>query len=671
MLSKDYYNKYLKYKTKYNNTKPGKNLDDTLKQYIEGVHKNIYKYGYENPLFQMQLNKNLNCSDRNNLASDNEEDSKFMVYDKENNLKLGCFKIAQNNENYIFKSTLKGQMTDIFINSLGDKLFEVFSLRIIDIMNEMVEYYIQIFNQNITYQLKDDDVVYLYKGGNIIRIYIDEMLGNISSSIIQNCMSDKGLKNITDVMTTIKSKQKYGDWDMIIYINPDLDTNLYKKIEKDLNKILLPIIDSLKGEFTNLIFNKFSHNFLDFLSKVQHSYFEDEDFKKIITDYDNTLVLNNIKTFDYEIKKNSICKKNFTDLQKNSFVTLDKPGTSEKNYIELENLLVENNSRINTQQQNRYIPGVGITVNDLEFDTLFQNEKIFDETSDKIFITQSQALVVVRNFKIPFTISRLKVNNISTLLKEGKELHIGLPFELIDAVVLDQFDSQGEYIHHKLEQYHKPLYSVLNYYGKKLKLPSIYYLYYDLEAILMRQNVFIWEDKKYGKRLLRLILIALYASLNDKIKVSEVLSNVKTILQLFTSISGNSNHQKLFAVKNFYNINANNIELNNNLKIKYFGELVEHYIHCLICIDAVTNKQVTNNKYAKKVFETNINYKPIPGTLFLTKPMHYYYQINLDEYYQKLSEYETEVINYLQLIIVLLDKLPQNEFKFKNDIIKI
>lgn len=666
-----YFKKYKKYKNKYIQTKE-EYLDDNLKKYIDDVQKNVVNYNFENKNFVNLLNRNLNCSDRNFIESDDEENAKFMTYDKIYNLKFGCFVAAQDNTNYVFKSTLKGQMTDIFVNTLGDKLFEVFTLQIIDIMNEMVSYYIKNFNDNNSYKLKEDDIVYLYKGGNIIRMNIDEMLGNFSSNIISSCTPFTNIKKIIEVIDTVKSKQKYGDWDMIVYINPDLDHNIYHKIESDLNKILLPVLQKLKISFNDLIFNKFSHNFLEFLNKVHFSYFEDSDFIQVITDYDKHLILDNIKSFDYLIKKDGICKQENIKLEKKPFVTLDRPGTPVKNYVELGNIYAQDHGNINNiNNTNNTNNTIGVNATDLQLEMLLKNENILDEVSDTIFLTQSKALVVVREFKIPFTISRLKVNNISTLKRKMENINISLPFELIDAVVLDQNDSQGKYIHNKLHTYHKPLTTISNYFGKKLRLPSVYYLYYDLEAILMRQNVFIWEDKKYGKRLLRLLMLALYASIKDNLTIDYIFNNVKLLLDLFNNTRKLPNNKKLQSLHNIYYISQNKIYLKNNYNMQYFGELIEHYVHCILCINTLINNQLNNNPYVLNIFRTNINYTPITGSLFLTKPIKYYLDTSNQEYFEKLSEYENEVINYLEIISYLLKNLSPEKLKLHNDIIKL
>lgn len=632
-MNNTYYEKYFKYKNKYMDIKKDKYLTDDIKSIIEGIYTNSYNLPFDNNILRKFIKYNLDCDIRNDLNTDDQ--SKFMTYNKKNNLKFGCFKSMPNDDNYIFKKSLN-KMTDIFVNILGYKLFEVFSLQIIDIMNEMVNFYISIHNKYNIYQLNSDDIIFLYKGGNIIRIYTEQLFGSMNSTL-DKCTSINDLNNLIKNFDEIKSKQKFGDWDMTIHINSHLDGNIYSKIENDLNKILVIILENLKNNFSDLLFNKFSYKFLDFLNKVHHDYFEDPEFINFIKNFDRSMIISKIQTFDFSISDKGICKSENVELDKNSFITFDRPGTPIKD-------LVEFKYKLSDQADNNEL--------------------------NKIFVTQSTPHVVIRKFNIPFTISRLKVSNICSLTKNNEVINVSMPFELIDAVVFNQFDSQSHYIHSKLEIDNKPIYMLADYFGKKIRLPSIYYVYYDLEAILLRQNIFVWEDKKYGKRLLRLIIIALHASISDNANNKEIINNINIILDLFNNAKKIKYNSKINMFNDKYIILENKIILNKQYNIKYFGELLEHYIHCLICIDAIINKNMNNN-YIKQVFEPNINYKPIPGSLYLTQPMEYYYSISRNNYYDKLLEFENEIIKYLQIISQILSIMSDKQIKLDNIITKI
>ena len=121
-----------------------------------------------------------------------------------------------------------------------------------------------------------------------------------------------------------------------------------------------------------------------------------------------------------------------------------------------------------------------------------------------------------------------------------------------------------------------------------------------------------------------------------------------------------------------WDYSKSNIEfLKNNYNMQYFGELIEHYVHCILCINTLINNQLNNNPYVLNIFRTNINYTPITGSLFLTKPIKYYLDTSNQEYFEKLSEYENEVINYLEIISYLLKNLSPEKLKLHNDIINL
>lgn len=616
-------------------------LNDTIKRYIEDIYDNKYEYAHNRNIENIS-GLNLECI--TNEKNTEEEEGKFIVYDKVRNLRIGCFLGSADEERFKINRALKGETTDIIVNTMGDKVFEIFSLKIIDIMEQVVQYYIEVFNSKNVFKLSDNDLVYLYKGGNIIRIYIDKLLGSINSEIINNCIPNKQINNIIEVLTNIQTKQKYGDWDMEFYINLNFSHELYNKIYDDMNKIILPVLEYLKNDFHHLLVDLFPHNFLKYLEKTREVYFIDPELQKMVKEYDPKINIESLQTFNFEVSKNSICKLPPNTLKRNSSIVLTEPNTEKKIFMELDNLLVPKNDKHNM---------------DDNMDNKNNNE------SEDIFITQQNMKIVSRNDIIQFKLTRLKIYNRIVMSEDNKLVHLGAPFELIDVVVPKYEDTQGRIKEKIMNKINKSKVFSMDYFGKIINIPSPYFLYSDLLYILTYQNIFIWEDKKYEKRLLRFIMMTFYCLLNDNIPTEKIVEYINTILDFYY------NSSKLF--NQAFTIHNNEIQLADRYNINYLDIFIKHYIHVVLCYKFIYNQSLSDieYKYCQNVFKYNINFKKDPEAIMITKPMTEYTKIPQNEFMDDFKKYCNELENNMTVLLFLLKQLPKGPFKLYNNIMKI
>lgn len=484
------------------------------------------------------------------------------------------------------------------------------------------------------------------------------MLKTITNVILNNpiCFKYENLSQVLDEINKITQKEKYGDWDMIFHINKNLDSQVYKKIKTQLDKILLLILQKLKYDFTKLIYGEFSTNFIKLLDEIRSIFFkENDDLKKLMQEYKKNIKLNEIMTLGYSVKEQGICAIDKKILWKNSFVLKKRNKNNStndellvKDYIELRKLLFD--SKYNDL----------ISLNNIE--------------KNDLFINQNDLEIIIRHYRMDFTITRLKVNNIAIYKNNETGLikTLSIPYELIDAVVIGQNDVQNNYIENKLEEHKKPMISLYNYENTKLKLPSVYYLYYDLESILIRQNVFIWEDKKYQKRIFRLIMLGIYALLVENIKIRQLLTILGIINIFFKNLKSKITFLDKYAiVKQYVKIVNDKIKINyNEIKqdLQYLEIVIEHYAQCIIILNNLFINSNENSEFVKNIFKYNIDYKEVPVSLFLTKPFNYYLEKDKNYYFEQIINYEDKMIEYTNSLMIIFNAIIDQNIVISNDI---
>ncbi len=609
-------------------------LKDTL---VNDVIDDKYELGYQSPIILDKLGKISGCVKQTDLIF---EKSVSNMDTYKGDLKVGCFSLGNTTASYVFRSGLKNMMTELFIKNLGPTpLFELFTIKIIDNMNGLVKQYIKNYNLTNKDKLKDNDIVYLYKGGNIIRMHIDKTLNAIGSQSIYKCTLTENVMDMIRTVKEVKSKQKYGDWDMSFYINNHLPVDIFNKIKHDLNKLLLALLQKLRLEFADLIYNDYHSLFLELVADIQATYFGDE-VQNTIKNYDPDVELISITSMGFEIKKNSICKVN--RIKKNSSATIKEDSIKHNGqkavmyYIELDKLLNGND-------------GV---------DTL---------NASDLYVTSTEDIQIISGgFQNHFLIDRLKMHNTALFRKNGVDTILSLPYELIDAVITERDDALAIYIHDNLSKINGPTVESYLHMENYYSLPSVQYLYFDLDALLTAQSIFIWEDKKYGKRLFRWALTALSSSIRDGFETKKIWTVLRNLFNFFTKMSFTTD--KFWEIKKMFKIVNNKIELtDDNYDIIYFKRILIHYLHCITCVTYIFFHH-TNTTYEKytyfddvyknyghEVFKHSINFKEVPGAMFLTKQFSIYTEHDMEYYRVLIADFEKLMLEYIGQMIKIIN----------------
>lgn len=367
-------------------------------------------------------------------------------------------------------------------------------------------------------RLPNESILFLYKGGNVLRLLFHEVTKELPLSVSQT------------IETFYKDSFKKSDADFSIYIDPRLPN--YDIIYEDICNLTFLI----ENQIRNVFIQNPSYYF-------EYFRLNDETKKSILNSYLNKLNESGTvkeKKFDFDGKFTGLI---FGDIKvgtdeeyvaKEDFViafvdrkTKDFSYNTKLNYLHNANLPNQELALLANEQKaiygNKKSSGMFTSANEITFGTPTYNvffnlirtkyavNAIFDKT-DKIEAENITLSDVVQ-------------------LGGGKKL-VKLDGELIDVSIIHKEDS---FILHFFEHLHENFSTYTIATGLQFKAPSITYLIEDLEKILFTASEFPWNDSKYAKRIRRLLfmyflLMLLNFKAGDKQKDDRInyIKNAKT-----------------------------------------------------------------------------------------------------------------------------------------------
>lgn len=351
-----------------------------------------------------------------------------------------------------FKNVLTELVTNEFIKS-SEQILNFLKL-VCNSYNEAISIYLK--NKN----MKSDDILFIYKGGNIMRFIFNEVLKEYPKHV-----ADKIQQYFSDSF-------KRSDADFGIYIRPTI--NNYQQVYLELTNLVF------------LIQNQIRNVFMSDLSKWFEFYrLNTAERQKILEKYTNKL---NETSVVMENKAGFHGK--FTGL----IIDGDKFNTN-KEYIPKEDSI----SRFTEYVKfgNRFDADLKYIS---EFPTeLGKEQKLIFQNRQVPMFVRSNEVYFSKGIIVFFNLIRTKFvftgvfNDNQIVRSDG---------ELIDVTISRRED---QYSSHFYEHLNTNITSYQIGPDFKFNAYSISYLVSDLEKILFDQSEFPWEDKKYTKRLKRLI----------------------------------------------------------------------------------------------------------------------------------------------------------------------
>ena len=395
---------------------------------------------------------NFNCE--NNITHDYDYDD----YNDEKNcidtlLPMPTERLTYDNNitKYFYRRVLKSISTDTFMAILSSNEYKEYYKHIFDSI--LIQLYlcfskcIYLFNIKYNKNLSEKVISLLYKGGNSIRLLMRQF-------------SDKSGLQLPSGQN-IDTNMKVGDWDFTIKCD-------YIELKEQLGKdLLIKLIDYIKRSMAVALTN----------------------IKKLLEE--NEL----LNSDDFIQKFKTDCTKECVSILENPNSNCTNPTNSKSSFIIIDDDKIKENKIITKKI-------IGIN-------TFFINEQ--ELKKNKIFIVYIDKISSygLKSY-IDFSLYRLKINNIINI--DNKTYNS--PIELIDISITNYtehnynkdniFNNLYLQICNNKPKYIKNKYN-LNNIIISFNILSADYMFVDITTMLFLENYFPWHDKKYEKRLSRLL----------------------------------------------------------------------------------------------------------------------------------------------------------------------
>lgn len=409
------------------------------------------------------------------------------------------------------RKELKSVMTDFIVYEFLNTTSQIckFISTVYNVFNGGIHLY------NMRTNNSDNDIFFVYKGGNILRFVSNQVFYMLPGKVKE------------DLITYYRDSFKKSDADFSIYINPKLPN--FDKIFNDMTNLSFLLQNHLRN-----IFIQERQDFFNFYNLNESK--KAELFKNYLDMLNNTDIIKN-QPLDDIYSSISLPSINYTD----NTINFTHP---EQNAVQQDNIAVNINN--NQLTKLAYIPKfdsemifgkksnmlTSLDLNDPDnMSTMIRYEiepihlkvsnnrnlKDLEKGQLQLYgnISQSEFVISVnrattflsgttlRSFNLVRTkvsFNTMKITNIGPIMQK-------MDGELIDVSIINRDDSSIEHFFEKRSEY------VVEYklQEDECKIPfrsySIEYLISDLENILFIYSSYPWEDNKYAKRLKRLIFL--------------------------------------------------------------------------------------------------------------------------------------------------------------------
>ena len=486
-------------------------------------------------------------------------------------------------------------------------------------------------------KLPKDCLSFVFKGGNILRLIIDTYfndLPGVVSDLFKSLLKKNFTKSDADFQINVKNLMEkkedgknYTKTDGTIYSETDMDT-IQDKVT-DLAYLLLYRI-------RNIVLSNLD-NYIDYYKlnnygkkRLLHSIFNKFnklDKSKLLPPYNNAnLVFTNIIFDDLVVNNSSKNQSTEIDEKKDIF------GITTKNNSRKDFSVVAGKSKKN-------IKATLLTT----IPYLFQNNEIpsnmFDTNIDKNVYKDrdSTNFYISANKSIPdFNLVRIKINMMAEYTLDGMTHLISVPGEYID-ISIPHWKNTSSYFHDG---------NITTYSSKNIdendnvrelifKSYSINSIIDDLIYILFINSNFPWDDNKYDKRLIRILMFCAIDLFESKINDEKKISMLESIMTCNSNIIKNYveavKNTEIFSLAPTSNVmppfpsDYKDSTMDNSMVTYYYNKLcpIVHNLLSQYIKNFPTNESkinidvsVLNNIINSKLFPSDMNSTMIEKTIY-------------------------------------------------------
>lgn len=503
---------------------------------------------------------------------------------------------------YQFKKSFRTLATDIFNGSvLNSEDVHLMTNYIYFTLNYAIECYkdlaisYDVFGRNAKIR---DNIKLLYKGGNTVRCLIGCFL---------NTLKDKGMdptkhKEYGNILKTY-NELKIGDWDYSVYINyPKFSKESHEKLRNQLLQVVHVALVHIADRI-NLFLH--SHDIQhEFATKMKEAMFSEtmtQDIKEFVEKYNSAIPENyrkisnidvrSVTSCGYIVTKDQITSADTTDeLKKLSLMATDYVDITPRTSASTATANPEKNlARIVLRTAIPYIDSTQKVVLAYPIPNIISN----------LYVALTLQMCKSRSV---FDLIRQKISALTTFnVTYADEPNAPLVrsiyslIEIID-VSIDHQNSENVntmplYVPNHEKHKETVVVSVKkeyssNYYDMQCSIPSEPYMFGNLAKMLFLENMFIWDNKKYYKRLTRLNILALICCyVYEEMESAAIRDHFKNMIELYTELNGIvSLDEKLTRLSKIYSVSQEgtlsiadikcNVPYYNNILIKYIKILI-------------------------------------------------------------------------------------------------
>lgn len=510
--------------------------------------------------------------------------------------------------NYKFSYSIRDLLTTIYVRSFEEAAGNVqesrsFSLKLSNTFNAGLGRFVSDYNNTYGTNYRADII---YKGGNVIAIYtrylVDKLLPALNN------------RRSVEFLRSKVRELKRGDWDYTLSI----DHNLLGTDFGDKSKtFVLMLLQEIKRYLDN------------------HDTFDLGNIARMIQR--DLLKSTDAQMFSYNYGR-----------------SIGKPVTIEK--VEINGLTITENkvsSNGNADNPSKFSfkrPGAENITDTFQVDTLYDPNTSLMQTSNVSIGMIEGILGLVTFMKTHFDLARLKFNNKVTVNVGGQRMDRNFSADIVDMSFIRPDDTKTINLHEKLGTLPEMTIRKLGQYNIPFYTP--HYLFYDLNNMLVEEGIYIWNDKKYTKRVDRYITIGLVSSLItspvDKLhRYFLVARDFIASLNLSNLDEAYQTAAKIFTVKpSLYDLQFSLAE--NHVTHEIIKSFVKLLIfHRVISGAATTDEQAYTETVLAYVYSGE---STIPLSEFLSEPVSV----------EKFIAYQTFVVGQLTEFVAILAEVKNS-----------
>lgn len=580
---------------------------------------------------------------------------------------------------YSFKKNFSLAFTDIYMQKGLQKNDLIVSTNYIYyIMKYTLDTYIETVIKNNKFDNKTihlyKNINLLYKGGNTTRLIFNSFIKSSKAQLSKN--KSKNVLNSIQNLDELIDNYNVGDWDYYIKINfIDLRKNGFTdeelvKVTNQISQVFIYTASIIKNKIAVLLNS--SLNIKNITESIQKFVFSDE-IKSNIAKF---LEIYNKSEFTLQNISHAEVIQVYTHdklIEKDNIKTLNRDS---EDFIKRNSFILKNTDKIEGNEERGYGPmNYYVEVDSQLIDTVSENIIPESLIKDDVYIAYMSNIGFARRYPISsFNLVRIKVNNTIVLkidkndgIQRTKNLRVNM--ELVDISIPSIYDAKEIFYYHyrypNFEEFLKckinnPLFKNDQIY---ISLPSSYAMFSDVCHLLFSENLFVWEDPKYAKRIKRLFFLSLPCLYQDSIQTNEIINFYSQMKELFEKSYGKTNiKDRLDLLANSYDIVTSpyndliNGQLKNNVtelfmnlniihrivklkyaNLRYLEFIIANYIKMLIVANYIINNTAENiDQYELIHYELQIHrilelknvydyIKPSISITGLTKPLNNIY----------------------------------------------